>query len=32
MYLFADDGKTVCATSSANDLDAMQRDLQAVGD
>ena len=31
-YLCADDGKTVGATSTANDRDARQRDLQAVGD
>ena len=31
-FLFANDGKAVGAASSANDGDAMQRDLQAVCD
>ena len=32
MYLFADDDKAVGAASTANDRNAMKRDLQAVGD
>ena len=32
MYLFAEDGKTVVAARTAYDQDAIQHDLQAVGD